>query len=132
MERRSPDHNQLGELLHKLRVERDLSLRGLAATAGLDATWLMRVERGQYQSPDPRLLRRLAEVLDIDTADLFLAADYRGSEGLPGFAPYLRAKYDLPNEAVEQLAAHFELINEKYVSQVEEGGGNVDDNHQAA
>jgi len=28
--------------------------------------------------------------------------------------PYLRAKYHLPSEAVAQLEAHFELINEKY------------------
>jgi hypothetical protein len=50
--------------------------------------------------------------------DLFTAAEY--AEGLPGFAPYLRSKYDLPGEAVAQLEAHFQLLAEKYDR--EEGG----------
>jgi hypothetical protein len=67
------------------------------------------------------MLWRVARVLDIETADLFLEAGYGDAHGLPGFVPYLRAKYDLPTQAVEQLEAHFELINEKY--QQGKGGG---------
>jgi hypothetical protein len=50
-----------------------------------------------------------------------LEAGYGDAHGLPALVPYLRAKYDLPTEAVAQLEAHFELINEKY--QHEKGGG---------
>jgi hypothetical protein len=30
---------------------------------------------------------------------------------------YLRSKYDLPEEAISQLLAHFDLINDKYQSE---------------
>jgi transcriptional regulator with XRE-family HTH domain len=104
----------LGDYVKKARQERGLSVRGLAAQAKVDFSWLSRVERGVYAAPDPRSLYRLAQALDIETANLFLEAGYGDGRGLPGLVPYLRAKYDLPAEAIDQLEAHFELINEKY------------------
>ncbi len=109
---------RLGEHVRRLRESKGLSVRGLAAQAKVDATWLSRIERDVYTKPDPRYLWRLAQALDIDVEELYVDAGY--SSGLPGFAPYLRAKYDLPEEAIDQLEAHFQLINEKY--QQEKGG----------
>jgi len=65
-------------------------------------------------SPDARYLYRIARALDVEVADLYLEAGFGDAHGLPGFGPYLRAKYHLPPEAVAQLEAHFELINDKY------------------
>lgn len=105
---------RLGAQIRKLREARALSVRGLAAAAKVDSTWLSRLEHGMYESPDARSLYRLARSLEVEVADLYLTAGYGDGRGLPGFAPYLRAKYDLPDEAVAQLEAHFELINSKY------------------
>jgi len=105
---------RLGAHVRHLRQSKGHSVRGLAAQAQVDATWLSRLEHGIYSSPDPRSLSRLARALDIDVEDLYLDAGYSNGRGLPGFAPYLRAKYDLPADAVAQLEAHFELISEKY------------------
>jgi transcriptional regulator with XRE-family HTH domain len=105
---------RLGEHVRRLRESRGLSVRGLAAQAKVDATWLSRLEHGVYTSPDPRYLWRLAQALGIDAEDLYLDAGYSDGRGLPGFAPYLRAKYHLPADAITQLEAHFQLINEKY------------------
>lgn len=115
------EKNDLGDYIKDARINRGLSLRQLASEAEVDYSWLSKVERGVYAAPDPRYLDRLAEVLELATADLFAMAGYGVNRGLPGFAPYLRAKYDLPNEAVEQLAAEFERVNRKY--QDEKGGG---------
>jgi transcriptional regulator with XRE-family HTH domain len=112
---------RLGQHIRRLRQAKDLSVRGLAAAAKVDATWLSRLEHGTYESPDPRSLYRLARALDTEVSDLYLTAGYGDGRGLPGFAPYLRAKYDLPEDAVTQLEAHFELINERY--RREKGGG---------
>jgi transcriptional regulator with XRE-family HTH domain len=103
---------ELGEHVRELREAKGLSVRGLAAQANVDATWLSRIERGIYSSPDPRSLWRLAQALGVEVEELYEDAGYTG--GLPAFSPYLRAKYDLPQEAIDQLEAHFELINEKY------------------
>jgi transcriptional regulator with XRE-family HTH domain len=103
-------------------------VRGLAAAAQVDSTWLSRVEHGIYVNPDPRNLHRLAQVLEVETMDLFTAAEY--AEGLPGFAPYLRSKYDLPPDAIEQLEAHFDLLAQKYDR--EKGGSDVEHHPTAA
>ena len=106
--------SKVGQYIKRQRQERGLSVRDLAAVAQVDASWLSKVERGIYAKPDPRLLNRLAQALDVETADLYLEAGYGDPRGLPGFTPYLRAKYDLPDEALEQLQAHFDLINDHY------------------
>jgi transcriptional regulator with XRE-family HTH domain len=101
----------LGQHVRGLREARGLSVRGLAAKAHVDPSWLSRLERRLIGSPDPRTLHRLADALDVEVASFYEDAGYGG---LPKFAPYLRAKYDLPDDAVTQLQAHFDLINERY------------------
>ena len=105
---------KLGSYVQQLRLQRALSLRGLAARAKVDFSWLSRLERGRIASPDARYLWRIARALEVEVADLYLEAGYGDAHGLPGFAPYLRAKYHLPDEAIRQLQEHFALINEKY------------------
>jgi transcriptional regulator with XRE-family HTH domain len=105
---------KLGAYVQQLRLDRTLSVRGLAARAKVDYSWLSRLEHGRFASPDARSLWRIARALDVEVADLYLEAGFGDAHGLPGFGPYLRAKYQLPDEAVAQLEAHFALINEKY------------------
>jgi transcriptional regulator with XRE-family HTH domain len=64
---------QLGNEVSRLREQRGLSIRRLADAADVDATWLSRLERGLYDSPDPRLLRSVAEALGAEATDLFIA-----------------------------------------------------------
>lgn len=113
----SESAERLGAYVQHLRQERSLTLRALAARARVDYSWLSRLERGRIGSPDARYLYRVARALDVEVADLYLEAGFGDAHGLPGFGPYLRAKYHLPSEAIAQLEAHFELINEKYQAQ---------------
>lgn len=121
--------SRIGRYVQQLRQQRGLGLRQLAAVAGVDPTWLSRLEHGRYESPDPRRLARVAQALDVDPADFYLAAGYGDGSRLPGFAGYLRAKYALPDEAVNQLQAHFDLLNDKYKRQ--KGDGHDPDHHAA-
>ena len=105
---------RLGSYVQHLRSQRALSLRALADRGEVDFSWLSRLERGRIGSPDARMLWRVARALDVEPADMYLEAGFGDTHGLPGFGPYLRAKYDLPEEAVRQLEEHFALINEKY------------------
>jgi len=105
---------RLGAYVQQLRSERTLGVRGLAVRAKVDPSWLSRLEHGRIGSPDARSLWRIARALDVEVADIYLEAGFGDAHGLPGFGPYLRAKYHLPQEAVAQLEAHFALINEKY------------------
>lgn len=64
----------LGDRLRELRQRHDLSLRGLAAAAGVSPALLSQIEKG---TTDPSLatLRKLAEVFDESVATLFADPD---------------------------------------------------------
>lgn len=98
--------------------------------AGVDATWISRLERDRYLSPDARSLSRLARALEVDVGELYRDAGYGRIELLPGFQPYLRTKYQLPDEAVAQLAAHFDLLRDKFAGG--QGDGRRGRNHDPA
>jgi transcriptional regulator with XRE-family HTH domain len=76
----------LGEELKAVREVKGLSLAAVAGPAGMSATYLQKLERGEVESPSPHRLHRLAEVLELDYADLMEAAGYivpRQSNGNP-------------------------------------------------
>ena len=66
----------LGSQLRDLRRMRGLSLKAVADPAGVSAAYLQKLERDGVDAPSPHRLHRLAEVLDIDYADLFRLAGY--------------------------------------------------------
>jgi transcriptional regulator with XRE-family HTH domain len=117
-------YRDLGEHIRRLRLAKGLGLREAARKAGVDATWLSRLEQGVYVSPDPRSIVKVAKALEVDVEELYVVAGLSTGQGLPGFAPYLRAKYDLPADAVAQLEAHFQLLNDKYQSKGDNNGRN--------
>jgi hypothetical protein len=71
------------------------------------------MEAGEQRST-PETLQKLAVVLDLDEADLFALAGYRLPERLPTFPAYLRAKYQMPEEAAQQLNEYFTYLADKY------------------
>jgi transcriptional regulator with XRE-family HTH domain len=113
--------HELGRLVKRVRRSIGWSIRRLGSTAGVDPTYISRLERGAYVSPDPRALARLAAALGLDSLELFVAAGYRSSTALPSLAPYLRAKYDLAPEAIHQLEDAFERVRRPLQSGLQEG-----------
>ena len=65
-----------GERLRQLRKEKHLTLRGLAAAAGVDFTYLSKIENGKVgYSPGADTIRALAAALEADPLDLLQLAD---------------------------------------------------------
>jgi transcriptional regulator with XRE-family HTH domain len=104
----------LGEYVREQREQAGLSQRQLAAEAGVSLSNISRLESGFHSTPSPELLKSIADVLDIDLAELLA---YRGIE-IPGSArslnAYLRRDYGLPEAGVEEAKAAIEQIVEKY------------------
>ena len=121
-------YRALGMHVHRLREERGLRLRVAARAAGVDPTWLSRLEQGLYMAPDARSIMKVARALGVDVEEFYVIAGLSDGRGLPGFAPYLRAKYQLPDEAIGQLESHFRLLADKY----QKGADHVDDNRHVA
>lgn len=107
---------QLGEYVRHARAAQGYSIRGLAAVAGVDATWLSRFERGDYSTPDPHHLRALAGSLRVELSDLYALAGYAVPAGLPNFPLYLRTKYGegLPEHAISELDEYRQYLFGKY------------------
>lgn len=106
----------LGTCVRQARERAGLTLRNLEAITGVARNTLHRLERDQLDNPNPTTLRRLADALEVNSDDLFAFVGYRPSANLPSLAPYLRAKYQLPPDAVAEANEALRGILEKYDS----------------
>ena len=96
------------------RTSRGLSLSEAAEISGLHLSYWSKLEDGQYEAPAPKHLQAIARALDVAFEDLYGLAGYEIPQRLPTFKPYLRAKYELPPEAVRDLERYFELLRAYY------------------
>ncbi len=102
---------KLGLRLRQRRQALGLSTTQVAETSNQTQATVVRIEQGQFLSPDPDKLRALAEALDLNLADVLSLAGYPIPTELPSPGPYLRTKYrNLPAEAVDQLQAQIAQV----------------------
>ena len=120
------EYNRLGEFVKQQRQAKGLTGQALAKAAGVDKGVLSRIERGETTQPSPRVLLAIARALEMDGADLYLQLGSPAGSALPSIEPYLRAKFDLPDEAVSQIAEIVDMYNERY------GGKEGDDGSDRA
>lgn len=111
---KGPDAVKLGEYIRAQRDSLGISQRRLAARTGVHHSYLARMEAGDYAQPAPAILHRIAEALDLDPEDLFALAGHTIPRELPSFTPYLRAKYDITDQAARELADYFRFMTERY------------------
>lgn len=64
-----------GERVRELRKARGLSQRELAGRAGIDFTYLSKIENGRIEPPSEDVIRRVAEELGTNADELILLAD---------------------------------------------------------
>jgi len=72
---------ELGRKIGSAREERGESLQVVAQAAKISASYLQKLERGVVNSPSPRVLRRLAAVLELAYLRLMELAGYLDEEG---------------------------------------------------
>jgi transcriptional regulator with XRE-family HTH domain len=103
----TPNTIKAASLVRQARETKGLTIREAAQQLGVDHTHYVRMETGE------RLLGKhlpaVAKLLGLDAEELAAIATDR----LPGLAPYLRAKYDLTDEAVAELEAHFKAVSKQ-------------------
>lgn len=95
---------QLGKLIARTRERKELTYRHLAGEIGADPSWIVKVERGEFASPAPERLFRLAEVLDIDPERIDRITRGAVSASLPEVRTYFRSKFDdLSDDDIGQI-----------------------------
>lgn len=66
----------VGELIKKLREEKDFSQRQLALYSEVSNTEISKIESGERQNPNPDILKKIADALNINYIELYKAAGY--------------------------------------------------------
>jgi transcriptional regulator with XRE-family HTH domain len=102
---------ELGRLVHRERVKAKWTQRGLADKAGVTHPTILRLERGDFNRPDPEKLQRIANALDVGAGDFFALAGYMHPDHLPSLGQYLRTKFE------GDLSAKDRKEIERYVEQ---------------
>jgi transcriptional regulator with XRE-family HTH domain len=102
---------RIGRMIAVARRNKGWSLRRLSVETGISHPWLISVERGEYSTPAPDRLIRIAEALNLDPERIERIVKGQISESLPGVRTYFRAKYDLSQEEIDQI--------EKTVNQIQ-------------
>lgn len=64
-----------GERVRELRKAQGMSQRELADRAGIDFTYLSKIENGRMEPPSEQVIRSVAEELDADADELIVLAD---------------------------------------------------------
>jgi transcriptional regulator with XRE-family HTH domain len=100
----------LGRYVQARRESLGLDFNTLAARSGFNHTYWRKLEQGLYLSPDAKTLRIVADTLDCPLEDLYGLCGYTIANDLPALTPYLRAKFDLPPEAVADMERYFALL----------------------
>lgn len=95
--------NRIGRMIATARRNKGWSLRQLSNQTGISHTWLLKLEHGEYLTPAPDLLIRVADSLGIDPERIERVVKGQMSDSLPGVRTYFRAKYDLSAEEIDQI-----------------------------
>lgn len=104
----------LGEFIKTRRESHNITKADACRRSGLDYSYWIKLEAGVYQMPNPKVLDRVAEVIECRPADLYALAGYRLDGELPSFGPYLRSQFHLPSEAIQQLESYFSFLRNQY------------------
>jgi transcriptional regulator with XRE-family HTH domain len=104
----------IGEYIRRAREQKGISGRRLAATINMHHGYLARLEAGDYKRPSPEILERIAAALNLPYDDLFAITGQHAPSGLPGFVPYIRAKYEVDDETLLKLNAYFNRLREEH------------------
>ena len=101
----------LGKQIARDRQEASMSMGELAAVTGLSKSTIHRIENDTLENrPSPASLQKIARALGTEVEDYFGLAEYFTPHGLPGLAPYLRAKYDVSDEMASQMEEYFRFL----------------------
>ena len=102
---------KLGDFLKRHREKRGLTLEAVAQEVKVPRSTILRMERGEFGSPDTEKLQRLARALDVDFEEIFTLAGHVAPE--PALEPYLRRKYDLSDDAIEKAERYLERLRKQ-------------------
>lgn len=83
---------KVGELIQKGREEKNLSMRQLAELANVSHSDISRIESGEREVPNPKVLRKISKYIGINYNDLMYASGLGAQVSI--LNPYLTEYYN--------------------------------------
>jgi len=104
------EHTTFGDLIRQERVRADLGLREAARRLGISASYLSRLEAGEFRPPSGALLLRISHLYGSDIKKLMDLASDRAAEVMaadttvaPAVQAFYRLAHDQPPEIQELM-----------------------------
>ncbi len=113
--------SKIGKYIKYQRVKKGYSLNELARMTDFDTSFLMRLEKGVYQSVKLDVLERLSAGFDMTLEDLLEKCGLvsaKGDKDLPSLEFYLKEKFQFPKEAISDLKLMVKVIEDKYKEEI--------------
>ena len=104
----------LAQVVRTARQAAGFSFERLSKRTGVHKAVLVDIEQHRSRRPRADFLVAIAEALELDVRQLYRLAGYPDLADLPDWPVYLRAKYDLPDEALRHLRDQFEFVRHRY------------------
>ncbi len=112
---------KIGCYLKYQREKRDLSLNELAQKSELTASFLFRLEKGEYQSVKLDVIEKLTKALDMSVTEFLEKCDITNSQlDLPSLPHYLKEKFQFPPEAISDCEIMIEVLQKKYQKEIQQ------------
>jgi len=109
--------SKLGKYLKQLREEQELSIRNVARQSKMSPSHLAKIEAGDtFKTVSVEVLIKLSKFYGIPVCAILKEAGFieDAVDELPEFAQYLRAKYQLPPQAIRDMEMAKEIVEKKY------------------
>ncbi len=103
--------NKIGLFLKRYRKSNGISLNILAEKAGLTPSFVFRLEKSEYDDVKIGVVIKLAKALNMSLEDFLKRTQLiDNTQDLPEFEHYLKQKFDLPQDSIDQLTKMLEFI----------------------
>ncbi len=118
------DYNQLvalGEFIRNQRVKRGIGLREMAKMLDISSAYLSNLESGKHAMANPLLLKRIAEILEIDHLKLYKMIGYTNKDledittnsSTPKVNAIMNALEMFSEDEFELIERYIELLKKK-------------------
>lgn len=118
------DYNQLialGEFIRNQRVKKGIGLREMAKMLDISSAYLSNLESGKHAMANPLLLKRIAEILEIDHLKLYKMIGYTNKDldditnnsSTPKVNAIMNALEMFSEDEFELIERYIELLKKK-------------------
>jgi len=114
----------IGEFIRDLRRNARISLRELAAKAGVSNPYLSQIERG-LRKPSAEVLAQIASALRVSTPLMYLRAGLLNEKDGPGVAAAITADPDLTVPQKQSLIQIYETFRRENAREAEVTGSDT-------